>query len=275
MINLGSLTISSGVKSVFNGPGQGIQGLVIGNESGLTCLVTLEGCAIQKTLLPGTVDFFPAAPGFNGNVLVSPSIQIATAILYPSSYLSFDAVGLNEPFNASLYPMALNRPMSAGTSSPQSGFSSALVLSVSASPSNSYGLNLFNPATSTVIARIYSAQIAVSDVPAATPKLCTGNLATRTDGNDNNFGVAVKIFNHNVRDTTLPNGSAMHATAFNDTAISAPNVFLGTWEFGTVPFEFLGPPDSVYLNPGQNFLIDVQNPVASSRVFCMLKWTEA
>ncbi len=271
---LGSLPLINGTKTSFNTPFTGLKGLIIGNESGLDCDVQMGPSGVRKKLYPGTIDFFEVRLGYQGVVLVNPTLGIQTGLLYPSSYLTFDMVGLNENIDISVFPMNLNRPMTAGTASPQKGFSTALVLTMSAAPANHSGLNIFNPANSGVIARIFSAREKVSDFPAATPKTITGNVFVRTDGTDNNFAVAAKIFPHNVTDTTKPTGSVMHVTGFVDQVIAAPNVFLGTFLISDDEFQFFGPPDCLYLNPGQNFAIDVQSPIASSLLFDMMVWEE-
>ena len=96
----------------------------------------------------------------------------------------------------------------------------------------------------------------------------------RTDGVDNNFAVGAKIFTHNVLDVTLPVPTNMHVTIANDVAIPAQNVFLFTTILDNDLFDFLGPPDALYLNPGQNVTMDIQNPVVSSLIFMMFKWSD-
>lgn len=278
MQSLGNLTISAGVPATFKAPPTSLQALVIGNESGLSVVIKLEGCGIEKTLYPGTVDVFPINYGFSGMVFITPTLAIATAILYPGSFLSFDAVGIGDNLNAGAYPLSLARPMTAGASSPQSGFSAASTFVISGSPTHAYGLNIFNPANSGVIARVYSAQAMCSDLPATTPKAWFASVVQRTDGTNNNFANAATVIQHNIAGTATTNTSTskMLATFFaNLDPTSPPNVFVATWSQTTLAYDFLSPPDCLYVNPGQNLLIEFQNPNINGMYITMiLKWTE-
>src|SRR5207247_2376027 len=131
---LGSLPLIKDTKTSFNTPFTGLKGLIIGNESGLDCDVQLGPSGVRKKLYPGTIDFFEIRLGYNGIVFVTPTLGIASGILYPSSFLTFDMVGKNENIDTSVYPMSLGRQMHAGLTSSQSGFSLGAKLTVSGSP---------------------------------------------------------------------------------------------------------------------------------------------
>lgn len=105
--SLGTLTITGGAKTTFEAPIEGVQAVLIGCESGLTCTVTMESGGVQKTLYPGTVDWFAVRKGFTGNILISPVAILNNVATFPASTLIFDAIGLNDSEQASMYPLAL------------------------------------------------------------------------------------------------------------------------------------------------------------------------
>ena len=114
-INLGSLAISAGVNTKFSeAPGEGVKAIVIGNESGLTCTITMQGGNVQKTLYPGVIDWFAVKPGFTGVILINPVALLSNISSWPSSSLVFDAIGANDPEQASMYPLALSRNTNVG-----------------------------------------------------------------------------------------------------------------------------------------------------------------
>ena len=265
---LGSLPLINGIKATFNTPFTGLKGLIIGNESGLDCDVQLGPSGIRKKLYPGTIDFFEVRLGYTGYVDVSPTLSIASGILYPSSFLTFDMVGLNENIDTSIYPMSLGRQMQAGLTSPQSGFTGNVLFSVVAAPTNRQMLNIFNNNVlkSGVIARIFSIQIKQSGAG-----FCVANLSVRTDGTDNNFAGAASIIRHNIGGP----GSNMHVTFANNTAIPAQNSFVGTVNLDNDLYDFAGSRGAYYLNPQQNLTLDVQNAVALSTILMSFDWTDA
>src|SRR6266581_1011712 len=264
---LGSLPLINGTKTSFNTPFTGLKGLIIGNESGLDCDIVMGPSGVRKKLYPGTVDFFEVRLGYQGVVLVSPTLGIASGILYPSSFLTFDMVGLNENIDTSVYPMSLGRQMQAGLTSPQSGYSSGDIFLVALNPTNRYLLNIFNnnAANSGVIARIFAAQIRHN---------CTGtcsvNLSVRTDGVDNNFAVNLPIFRHNIGGPA----SLMHVTEGNNVAIPGANTFVFSSIVDDNLYDFLVPPDAFYLNPRQNLTMDIQTPCVGALVYMMFKWSD-
>src|SRR6266487_145045 len=265
---LGSLPLINGQKTSFNTPFTGLKGLIIGNESGLDCDVQLGPSGVRKKLYPGTIDFFEVRLGYQGVVLVSPTLGIASGILYPSSFLTFDMVGKDENIDTSVFPLALARQMQAGLTSPQSGFSCYVVFSVAANPTNRQLLNIFNnnAANSGVIARIFSIQVKQSGAG-----FCIANLSVRTDGIDNNLAIGASIVVHNVGGPS----SNMHVTFANNTVLPAANVFIGTTVIDNDLYDFAGSRGAYYLNPRQNLTLDIQDAVALSRIYMVFDWTDA
>src|SRR5712692_7423644 len=102
---LGSKVIASGVNDYFQAPDSGVKAILIGNESGLTCTITMESGGVQKTLYPGQLDWYPVKIGFTGNIKISPSTILSNVAAWPSSSLVFDAIGLNDSEEASQYPV--------------------------------------------------------------------------------------------------------------------------------------------------------------------------
>lgn len=106
-MSLGTLAISANTPANFDAPNSGVKAILIGCESGLTVTITMESGGVQKTLYPGTVDWFDVRKGFTGNIKISPVAILNNTSTFPASVLSFDAVGLNDSEQASMYPMAL------------------------------------------------------------------------------------------------------------------------------------------------------------------------
>lgn len=106
----GKIALVSGQQIRQDVGGTGLSGLVIGNESGLTCSVTLQGAGIKKTLYPGTVDAFrvPKGVSWNGNVQIDPTTDLNNVNSWPSSHIYIDTYGINEQIPNS-YPLVLNR----------------------------------------------------------------------------------------------------------------------------------------------------------------------
>jgi len=106
----GKIDISSGKEVIEDVGGTGLSGVLIGNESGFTCKVTLTGAGIVRTLYPGTVDFFAIPDGvtWNGNVKIMPFADLNNTADWPGSYIYIDTFGPSERPNG-FYPMALPR----------------------------------------------------------------------------------------------------------------------------------------------------------------------
>lgn len=113
-INLGTLPIVGNVKTTFEAPNEGVQAILIGNESGLTVTITMQSGGVQKTLYPSTVDWFTVNKGFNGIIQISPLALLNNVANWPSSSLVFDAIGNNDTESPSNYPLAMTRNANVG-----------------------------------------------------------------------------------------------------------------------------------------------------------------
>ncbi len=106
----GKITIAVGQQVLEDVGGTGLSGVLIGNESGLTCKITLQGAGVVRTLYPGTVDFFavPSGKTWSGNLQIDPSADLSNINSWPGSYVIVDTFGLNEKPDGT-FPMTLNR----------------------------------------------------------------------------------------------------------------------------------------------------------------------
>lgn len=111
----GKIPLVSGQQIIEDVGGTGLSGIVIGNESGLTCTVTLQGANVKKTLYPGTVDKFevPKGRSWTGNMQIDPTADLNNIISWPSSHIYVDTYGVNEPITGQ-YPFVLNRAGNVG-----------------------------------------------------------------------------------------------------------------------------------------------------------------
>lgn len=111
----GKIDISDGLQKTADVGGTGLSGLVIGNDSGYTCKITLQGANIVRTLYAGTVDFFPIPPNqvWSGNVIIDPSADLNNISYWPGTSIYIDTFGTNELPNGT-YPMNLNRTGNVG-----------------------------------------------------------------------------------------------------------------------------------------------------------------
>lgn len=111
----GKIPLISGQQILEDVGGTGLSGIVIGNESGLTCSVTLQGANVKKTLYPGTVDKFlvPKGRSWNGTVQIDPTSDLNNVISWPSSHVYIDTYGINENIEGQ-YPFVLNRAGNVG-----------------------------------------------------------------------------------------------------------------------------------------------------------------
>src|ERR1700737_1019074 len=105
--SLGSLAIVANTAATFSAPNSGVKAILIGNESGLTVTITMESGGVQKTLYPSVLDWFAVNPGFTGTIKITPTVILNNSSSFPSSSLIFDAIGLNDPEQASMYPISL------------------------------------------------------------------------------------------------------------------------------------------------------------------------
>ncbi len=124
---LGTLAISSGVNATFQAPSDGSKAVLIGNESGLTVTVIMEGGGVGKTLYPGTVDWFQINRGFTGTIIIRPVALLNNSSTWPASSLQFDSIGINDPEQAFSYPFNLNRSSNIGNTIPVNTSTSNLV----------------------------------------------------------------------------------------------------------------------------------------------------
>jgi hypothetical protein len=113
---LGSQVIASGSDSTFSVPSDGIKAILIGNESGLTCTITMESGGVSKTLYPSTLDWFQVNKGFNGTIRIHPYTILSNVATFPASSLIFDAISVSDPEQASMYPLQLTRNTNVGNS---------------------------------------------------------------------------------------------------------------------------------------------------------------
>lgn len=111
----GKIPLVSGQTIQEDVGGTGLSGIVIGNESGLTVTVEMQGTGGKWTLYPGTVDFFGVPPNrqWNGNLLLSPSADLSNASFWPGSYCYVDTYGVGERPSGT-YPLSLNRANNLG-----------------------------------------------------------------------------------------------------------------------------------------------------------------
>ena len=111
----GKFDLSAGVQILENVGGSGLSGLIIGNESGLTLTITLQGANVQRTLYPSTVDFFaiPQDINWSGLLQIDPAANLNNVPTWPGSYVQVDTVGLGERVNG-FYPLSLPRNTNIG-----------------------------------------------------------------------------------------------------------------------------------------------------------------
>jgi hypothetical protein len=111
----GKIDISAGTPVLRDVGGTGLSGIVIGNESGLTCKITLQGAGVTRTLYPGTADFFevPQNKSWSGNLQIDPSSNLSNASSWPSSFVQVDTFGFNEKPKG-IYPISFFRAGNVG-----------------------------------------------------------------------------------------------------------------------------------------------------------------
>jgi len=203
-MSLGTLAIAANTNTSFDAPNQGVKAILIGNESGLTVTIAMESGGVQKTLYPGTVDWFDVRKGFTGNVKISPVAILNNVSTFPSSTLIFDAIGLNDSEQASMYPIAL----------PSRNTNIGNTVSSSVTSTNSID-NEANPAATSIIKSIVSgdgANQAVSltndavmvlgdtankgSLTTAGPVTVGGTLTSTGDATFNGAGTSVECTNN-------------------------------------------------------------------------------
>lgn len=167
------------------------------------------------------------------------------------------------------FPTSYTRQAVTSDPSGSIGFS-AFVIITNASQLNGCGLNIFNPANSGVVIRLFSAIIMPFGL-----SVVTANAAIRTDGTDNNFSLAIGSTAHNIGKP----GSVAHVTAFQNTIIGGANIFVGTWNLYDKAMDAVisvtgGLSNAWQIYPGQNFLINIQNPEINSIPSFSFQWSD-
>lgn len=265
--SLGSATITPGVKGTFTTVNSGIQGIIIGNLSGYSLSVQLEGGATAKTLYPGTADFFSWFIGFSGVIFWTTTSTVNVQNI-PGASITFDAVGKIENFNASAYPMSIAVVQSVNpTATGNPIFSTSF--GVGSSAGNNQSVNIFNPANSGVNCVFYLAQGFTNS--AGVP---TANLIYLS-GADLNFSGPATAKSHT--GTANPPVSVCHVTtddsnnAFGGVAIRVVRL---TGSSAMATSELLPFPSVFTLTPGGNLRLSVADTTSGHVVEVNLDWTE-
>jgi hypothetical protein len=106
--------IGANQSFTLNVPSNNVEGFIIGNESGYTCVIQLVGTAFTKSLYPGTVDFFAVNnQSFTGTISVQTFSYLTNISAYPGSFLQIDVVFQNEKLPY-VFPFALGRVQNVG-----------------------------------------------------------------------------------------------------------------------------------------------------------------
>jgi len=112
----GIVDLSSGKNQSFQGVQSGLLGYIIGNESGFTVVVDMQGTGHSKTLYPGCVDLFETGENFTGTINFIVTSKLSNLSSWPSAFLQLDAVGIQDTINENSYPMPLPRLVNIGGS---------------------------------------------------------------------------------------------------------------------------------------------------------------
>ncbi len=266
-VPLGSATLTVNVAGIFSAPPMGIKGLVISNESPFNVQISLQGTAKGGTLLPETAAFFPVDRGFNGNVTYTPTSVITNPASYTAATLSFEVVGLNEPFDPSSYPIALTRPAVSSTATGKPLFTTSF--GVGSSANISQFMSVYNPPNSGVSFTFHSFQAFTSDATLPVSYLVL------VHGGDPNLTTPIAAVSHS-GDVPSP-VSFSHCTAldgnaggfFTSTATLEPkNLPANTWT------EFMTFPDNNTLQPGNALVLEIVSGVSGKTVRMTAKWSE-
>lgn len=110
-VGITPITANSTVN--INTPRNNIDGFIIGNESGYTCVIQLVGTSFTKSLYPGTVDYFKSSPQFTGVLAIQTFNYLSNSASYPGSFLQIDAVYTGEQLPY-FFPMSLSRVQNVG-----------------------------------------------------------------------------------------------------------------------------------------------------------------
>lgn len=265
MINLGSLTIASGVNTTFTAPSDGMQGIIIGNLSGLTCTISMIGGGISKTLYPSAVDFFPIKKGFTGVISIVPASTLSNVSSFSANTLIFDAVGINEDINQNAYPSILPAQSINPTASGFPIFSCTVGFGSTATAVQI--LNIFNPNTSGKLYTFHAVRVFTND--STNP---TANLYSFI-GPDNALGTSQSAICHTVTATNRPTSAASCSSKDGAGVNVTDDIEVMNMQQG-VTQDFLTFPDKVELYPGNNLLIGLTSSVSGKVVRLTIKWSE-
>ncbi len=260
----GSVSLTASSSGIINTSNLGIKGLLITNESPFTVSIRLEGSARTGTLLPESVDFFPTSLGFNGNVLYSASAVLTNPSSYTANTLSIEAVGLQEPFDSTSFPVALTRPAVNPTATGNPIFTAQFGLGTSAN--NVQTLNIYNPANSGVDMIFHSAKVFTSDT--------TNQQAVMTyiPGADLNLATPVSVRPHTLQ--LNPPVSNAHVTFADDTGHGGTPIETNRTPTSPGMWELLTFPDTVTLKPGVNLLVVCSGGASGKMIHLVAKWSE-
>ncbi len=269
MINLGSITIASSTNTTFTTPSDGMQGIIIGNLSGLTCTISMVGGGIAKTLYPSNVDFFPIKKGFTGVISIVPVSTLSNVSSFSANTLIFDAVGINEAINVNSYPMILPTQAINPTASGHPIFSCTVGFGSTATVQQNLGI--FNPATSGKIYHFHSGRVYTNDSTGP-----TANLYSYLNKNPNtdSFSTPQSAISHTVINSNRPVSAAICSSADS----TAPNGGNDTPEVmnmqASVTQDFLTFPDEELVYPGNGIAIILVSGVSGKVVRQTMKWSE-
>ncbi len=265
MINLGSITIASGTKTTFTTPSDGMQGIIIGNLSGLTCTISMVGSGTTKTLYPSTTDFFPVKKGFTGVISIVPVSTLSNVSSFSANTLIFDAVGINEAINVNAYPMILPVQAINPTASGKDLF--GVTYFIGSTVSNDTVLNIFNPLNSGVNFKFYSVRTSTNNTG-----FPSSNLVYVKGVNNNLAGGSLTPLNHSV------GGAASKALVTYSDNNAAGLSYTNTLEIATlasdIVFDFLIFPDEIIMPPGYNLFVDISAGAATKQNTHTFKWSE-
>lgn len=266
---LPDVTLQSGVTVTQTVPFQA-KGYIIGNESGLSVTVDLQGLYKPKNLYPGTVDFFPCAPGFSGNILISNVTMLSNVSSWPSSFLTVDMVQQGEMINDAVYPFPLpTRQTTTPTTSGNPIFSATV--GFGSSVNNYQMINVYNPANSGFLYEMHSMRVFTSG-----NQLGMATILEYFSGADFLYGISVPAEPHDVSaNPTVSTASVTAQDANTKPGSSTPIEVLNNQQATTL--DFLTFPDKVRVWPGNNLTMVYGAFLAvtpGTVVRLTAKWTE-
>lgn len=269
MIDLGSITIASGVNTTFTVPSDGMQGIIIGNLSGLDCSISMIGGGISKTLFPSSVDFFPVKRGFTGVISIVPSSTLSNVPSFSANTLRFNAVGINEDINQNAYPSILPAQSINPTASGHPIFSCTVGFGSTATTEQNLGI--FNPSTTGKIYHFHSGRVYTNDTTGPTANLFSYlNKNPNTDG----FSSSQSAISHTVVNSNRPISAAICSSSDSNAPVGGndtPEVM--NMAASTVQ-DFLNFPDEALVYPGNGIAIILVSSVSGKVVRLTMKWSE-